>query len=405
MTRSAKFSVRIGTRPFSGRRYVEDGKVKIEWWPPVGEGAARKRRKRTLGPNTAEERERADDILREALAKASAKADGTAEAPPVLMFGELIRLHLEDARRRRHPRTGLPLRPPTLKNYERYGQLLRAAFGVDRPAASITRKEVKELMRRLRDQDWADGTIARLIDNLMQLYHWAVAEAEILPADPVHGLRRPSRKGQVGAYAPEEGRKLLAALREKLHGSKDWRFRLVAWLTACNGVRAHQAIFLQWADVDLDKAWRVQLPDGSPFELLGVITFRRATTGSKGQDDRTVPMVPPVRDAILEARNLRRDESPWVISNWRDPQRPVTYDGMSEGLAKLERRAGVVHQPGRAFHSFRRAIMTALTEELGPAQAAAWTGDTVGVVVRDYVKPTKEAQGQAAAAVARSVAL
>ena len=38
----------------------------------------------------------------------------------------------------------------------------------------------------------------------------------------------------------------------------------------------------------------------------------------------------------------------------------------------------------------------ALTEQYGPAQAAAWTGDTVETIVRTYVKPTAQAEAQAA---------
>ena len=49
----------IGKKPHVGRRYVSDGKVRIEW----REGG--KRRSRTVGPNTAEARARADEMLEE----------------------------------------------------------------------------------------------------------------------------------------------------------------------------------------------------------------------------------------------------------------------------------------------------------------------------------------------------
>ncbi len=47
----------IGKKPHVGRRYVSDGKVRIEW----REGG--KRRSRTVGPNTAKVRAQADEML------------------------------------------------------------------------------------------------------------------------------------------------------------------------------------------------------------------------------------------------------------------------------------------------------------------------------------------------------
>ena len=69
---------------------------------------------------------------------------------------------------------------------------------------------------------------------------------------------------------------------------------------------------------------------------------------------------------------------------------------MIRSLRRFEARAGVVSKKGRGFHAFRRALATAPTEQYGPSQAAAWTGDTVETIVRTYVKPTSEAQAQVA---------
>ncbi len=51
----------IGKKPHTGRRYVQHGKVRIEWYE---EG---KRRSRTIGPHSAETRDEADRILRDLL--------------------------------------------------------------------------------------------------------------------------------------------------------------------------------------------------------------------------------------------------------------------------------------------------------------------------------------------------
>ncbi len=59
--RDPRYSRTVGDPPFSGRRYVRDGKVRIEW----REGGVR--RSQTVGPNTAANRQQADQILEEIL--------------------------------------------------------------------------------------------------------------------------------------------------------------------------------------------------------------------------------------------------------------------------------------------------------------------------------------------------
>jgi hypothetical protein len=60
-TRDRRFSRKMGSEPNVGRRYVIDGKVKIEW---LDDG---KRRSRTIGENSPEVRQRADEALAQIL--------------------------------------------------------------------------------------------------------------------------------------------------------------------------------------------------------------------------------------------------------------------------------------------------------------------------------------------------
>ncbi len=140
-----------------------------------------------------------------------------------------------------------------------------------------------------------------------------------------------------------------------------------------------------------------RLPDGSPIALEGAFVLRKDALGSKGQPDRKLPMLPVVRAAFVEAWNHRRDETSWVIWNWRDGRIPSTYGSMNQQLKKLERSADVPHIKGRAFHAFRRSLATVLVERLSVSHASGWLGDTVEVLLRSYVKPSVEAQGEAAA--------
>ena len=50
---------------------------------------------------------------------------------------------------------------------------------------------------------------------------------------------------------------------------------------------------------------------------------------------------------------------------------------------KLERKAGVPHVKGRAFHTFHRAVAPLLVEQLGIARAGMWIGDRPEVIWRN----------------------
>ena len=62
-TRDRRYSRTIGEKPLVGRRYVENGRVRIEW---KEEG---KRRRRTIGPNSAATRRKADAEIEEILGR------------------------------------------------------------------------------------------------------------------------------------------------------------------------------------------------------------------------------------------------------------------------------------------------------------------------------------------------
>ena len=62
--RDPKYTRTVGEKPFTGRRYVADGKVRIEW------KIHGKRRSRTVGPNSPANRDQADEELERLLGEA-----------------------------------------------------------------------------------------------------------------------------------------------------------------------------------------------------------------------------------------------------------------------------------------------------------------------------------------------
>ena len=74
--RDPRYTRTFGTPPHAGRRYVENGKVRIQW------AEHGKRRTRTVGPNTAETRRRADAELEEILGLMPTDTKQTEDAAP-----------------------------------------------------------------------------------------------------------------------------------------------------------------------------------------------------------------------------------------------------------------------------------------------------------------------------------
>lgn len=71
--RDPRYTRTVGKKPNQGRRYVDNGKVRIEWHEDG------KRRKRTIGDNSADTRRKADEELKRLLGLAGAGPDVEAE--------------------------------------------------------------------------------------------------------------------------------------------------------------------------------------------------------------------------------------------------------------------------------------------------------------------------------------
>jgi len=244
MRKKRRFTKKVGTRPFSGTRFVDHGLVRIEWWP------GGRRRAKTIGPNTKENRDYADEVLKAALVRARAAHDGAVPRAQDISLGDLLSRYLEDAKTRR-VRSGKPLRPRTLELYTEHTSTLRTHFAdaLGGPARSLRRPDVRAFVTVLRKAGWADKSIASVTDYLKSAYTWALAEVELIDANPIAGVKSPSRKGHAQSYTADESLRLFEGLRNL--PTRSWRFQLLAIFEAVYGARASQLINLEWDDVDL----------------------------------------------------------------------------------------------------------------------------------------------------------
>ena len=382
-SRDGRFRRTVGVRGRNyGVRFVEDGAVKVAWY--VGG----KRHVRIVShKNTADAREQADEILKAALNATVAPSD------PMTLSTLLVH-HRENAKVRRHPRTGTALRAKTLADYAEYERHILRGLDPKLPAGALRKAMALNWIDAQRAQGLAEGTIARRVDYLKQVYRWAV-ERDLLEASPLVCFKSPSRMGRKLPYTEDEAAKLMDAVLAL--PSRAWRFRLLALLEAAYGPRVMQPLGLIWSDFDLDRVTRVPLPTGEVAMLVGTVRFRQDVVGSKGQEDRVLPLLPFVREAVLAAFNHRRSDSDLVFWSWRDPLKASPYGSMNHRLRKLEQQAGVVRKRGRAFHAFRRSLTNELVRRLGVLQASGWIADTPAVLMRHYASATEQAVAEAAA--------
>jgi hypothetical protein len=145
------------------------------------------------------------------------------------------------------------------------------------------------------------------------------------------------------------------------------------------GMRLNEALQLRVEHIDFD-AKVIRLP--------GTIT--------KTGKPREVPLVPELEDAIRNYLRQRKDGSPWLFPNEKDPSKPWTRAKAREGLHRLLKVLGLDSRDpsGKGyqihFHVFRKWYKTML-ERAGVNRLLIerWMGHTIGVQ-GVYFLPTPE---------------
>jgi integrase len=109
----------------------------------------------------------------------------------------------------------------------------------------ITKRDVRELMARLREEGRSDSAIRNALDPLRVIYRNAIEDEEV-QASPCDGIRNPRRRGdKVEVVEPERAAQLIAALEER--DQAVWACAFFA------GLRRGEMRALRARDVDLTR--------------------------------------------------------------------------------------------------------------------------------------------------------
>jgi hypothetical protein len=270
------------------------------------------------------------------------------------------------------------LRPKTRLNYAERWRQWELFVGAETSPEAVTLHHLDKLKARRREIGGSANQTRAIITVAKVVFGWARSRKLILTND-LAGYRWDTAKGEearsIPEHSPEEYQKILAALDPE--NPHQWRLWCLLKVTGIQGARIRSARYLRWEDVgDGAITWPAEyMKQGKAF---------------------VQPVTADVTAALEVARRWReRDgyEGPFVFYAVRKSNaEPVyTYQSAWIALRKAETRAGVIHQPFRAFHGFRRhAAGNAYELTKDELAAAEWIGDKDAKQMRSYLKRRDE---------------
>lgn len=303
---------------------------------------AGKQRRHTLGtltaiPKVEDARDRARDVLRE-VARGNDPA-ATADTTP-LTFRELADRFIERWSKKR---------TRSWRGTQRLIELhVLPAWG-DRPAASITKKDVRKLLADLSER--IPVGVNRVLATVRKLFNWAVEQDE-LAAAPTTGVKAPAKETERERVLSDAEVAALWGATGALAAVPGAFVRLLL----LTGQRRDEVATMRWADVDLErKLWTV------PREM------------TKG--DRTHEV--PLSDLAVEIVAALPRLGTYVLTTGRhrlpalelsaDQGRPIS--GYSKIKAALDAKLATLPvgadaladaKPGWRFHDLRRTAGTGM---------------------------------------------
>ena len=357
----------VGRRPFRVRVYVERGRVWCAW------SVKGKRQTRSWRDSKANRRTAVTWAERYAAERVRLAQQPEPEVAPRPLTLERLWTMYQLASRK-------DWRDKTAADYDAYYAALADVFGPQRDVAGIRLEDVDAFKARRREDGIAHSQVRRQIGFLRQLLNWAEGR-ELVSRNRLRAYRYVIPKDEREALPAEYARAELLRIAAELAAPRHWRARGVITLCGTLGARINAVLHLRWEDVDLD-----------------AVTVTWQAAWDKLGDTRTQPLTPMAKAALIEAHGQRHETEPWVFWAVRVKGRPYHYNSVAHHLGEAEKRAGVEHIPGRAFHGLRRMVVG----DIGDLRdAGAWVGQKSLKVTAGYDRARQEQVARAADVMAR----
>lgn len=305
-------------------------------------------------------------------------------------------------------------KPSYLHRWQRWVTFRGASTRPD----DTTLHHIDQYIMRAREQGVAINQIRQVLNVARVVYNWGQSR-KLITENVFSGYRWKTPKDAImespGEYSEEEFNAILAELSPQ--DSRRWRANVMLLLAGYHGQRGNALTHLRAEDVhDGSIVWPAKYQkNGKPLEqpltwdgYAAILTARywRERLGYTG------PWLLPggsqaKRGVVRELREWEKDPKHKRVGTGKGAARrvadePYAYSSGHAQLIAAEIRAGVEHQPRRAFHGFRKMAAGNVADVTGDTRLALqWIGDDIRQAPA-YLKKRAEHMDRAAAAVQRT---
>lgn len=232
--------------------------------------------------------------------------------------------------------------PLTVQAYRSDIDLFVAFLGeseVDPQVASVEPHLLRQFLLAMKRDGLAASTRARRLYALRSLWDF-LERSEMVATNPCRKVSAPKSGERLPEYlTPEECEALLQATGDQYYDSLATRDRAALTILIYTGLRRHELIGIELADIDLEE---------------GTLRVRRG----KGDRSRLLPLVEEARQAIREWLDCRPRVGHDRLLTGRDG-RPLGVHGLNLLFRRAVTKAGLARK-GVTLHTLRHSFATML---------------------------------------------
>ena len=243
------------------------------------------------------------------------------------------------------------IRPSSYERYQFCLQLLCKDELAQMDVRAIRLEHVQEYVNRL--EDMSASTIKKQKLLLGQVFDHAVL-TDVIQRNPVQGVQMPPQSHNtkvVFPYEKEEQEKLVTAFTEEKNGRLRFRYGWGAVLILETGLRAGEALALEWSDIDEEK--RTPKGNKNMVRVGGKNLVQRTTKTESGK--RTIPLNGRVMESIRHLKAQRIVGCPFVFAT--QTGKYLSYRNLLAMMEKACETAGIEH---RGLHALRHSFASNL---------------------------------------------
>ncbi len=243
------------------------------------------------------------------------------------------------------------IRPSSYERYQFCLQLLCKDELAQMDVRAIRLEHIQEYVNRL--EDMSASTIKKQKLLLSQVLEYALL-TELIQRNPVEGVEMPPMTHNtkvVFPYEKEEQEKLVAAFTEMKGNKLRLRYGWGAVLILETGLRAGEALALEWPDINEEK--RTLKVNKNMVRVNGKNLVQRTTKTESGK--RTIPLNSRAMEAIRHLKAQRIVGCPYVFAT--QTGKYLSYRNLLAMMKKACEAAGVEH---RGLHAHRHSFASNL---------------------------------------------